>query len=182
MEVYRNKPIDISERCDKEVAVYDMLDRLNIEYERVDHDAIKNMDGFREIDKVLNVKMCKNLFLTTANKKNFYLFLMPGNKKFVTKVFSKLVGASRLSFAKEELMERYLNTSPGSASILGLMNDIDKKVKLVIDSDVYNSEFIGCHPLVNTSSLKIKTSDIVEKFLKETGHDVLVVDIEKPEL
>lgn len=182
MKININRPSDINNRLEKEIEVYNMLNKLNIDFERMDHEEVSSMEEFDEIDNAFGIKMCKNLFLTTANKKNFYLLLMPGDKKFVTKEFSKMVGSSRLSFAKEDMMKEYLNTTSGSASVLGLMNDHNKVVHLVMDSAIYNSEYIGCHPLVNTSSLKIKTSDIIEKFLKETGHEITVVDINKPEL
>ena len=95
---------------------------------------------------------------------------MPGDKKFMTKDLSKQLHISRLSFAEPEYMEKYLNITPGSVSVLGLMNDEDWYVELLIDKDLLKDEYIGCHPCINTSSLKIKTEDILKKFLRHTGH------------
>ena len=132
----------------------------------------KEMATIAECDKVsevLGISICKNLFLCNSQKTKFYLLMMPGEKRFVTKEFSKLIGSSRLSFAPAEYMEQYLNITPGSVSVLGLMNDIEGKVKLYIDRDVVEKEYIGCHPCINTSSLKLKTEDVLGKFLPYVG-------------
>jgi len=163
-EISSCKPAD--KREEKELKVYELLDSLKIKYERLDHLPAATIEDCEEVDKVLGTKMCKNLFLCNAGKTEFHLLLMRGEKKFVTKDFSKKIGSSRLSFASAEYMEKYLNITPGAVSVLGLMNDTEKKVKLHIDSDLLTDEFIGCHPCVNTSSLKIKTTDITDIFLK----------------
>ncbi len=165
------------ERLAKEQAVYELLDELGIAYEGVDHDVAGTMEDCLLIDEALGVTMCKNLFLRNQQKTEFHLLLMPGDKKFVTKELSKQLGISRRSFAEAEYMEAHLNISPGSVSILGLMNDKKHVVTLVIDQNVLNAEYIGCHPCVNTSSLKIKTADILEKFLPYTGHSYEVVSL-----
>ena len=173
-ELYTTAPTD-SNRLPKEMAVYELLDKLNIPYERIDHDPADTMEACELIDKKLGVTMCKNLFLRNQQKTTFFLLLIPGDKKFMTKDLSKQLGISRLSFAEPEFMEKYLNITPGSVSVLGLMNDKDWYVDLLIDKDVLDAEYIGCHPCMNTSSLKIKTSDIIKKFLKHTGHRHTVV-------
>jgi Ala-tRNA(Pro) deacylase len=173
-ELYTTAPTD-GNRLPKEMAVYELLDKLKIPYERIDHDHADTMEACEEIDKRLGVTMCKNLFLRNQQKTTFFLLLIPGDKKFMTKDLSKQLGISRLSFAEPEYMEKYLNITPGSVSILGLMNDKDWDVTLLIDRDVLESEYIGCHPCINTSSMKIKTNDIIKKFLKHTGHRHTVV-------
>lgn len=173
-ELYTTAPTD-GNRLPKEMAVYELLDKLNIPYERIDHDAADTMEVCEVIDQKLGVTMCKNLFLRNQQKTTFFLLLIPGDKKFMTKDLSKQLGISRLSFAEPEFMEKYLNITPGSVSVLGLMNDKDWYVDLLIDKDVLDAEYIGCHPCMNTSSLKIKTSDILKKFLKHTGHRHTVV-------
>ena len=135
------------------------------------------MEACEEIDKALGVTMCKNLFLCNRQKTDFYLLLMPGEKKFLTKDFSKQLGVSRLSFADGEFMEKYLDITPGSVSVLGLMNDTEHEVHLSIDKDLLADEYIGCHPCINTSSLKIKMNDILEKFLSYTGHEATIVEL-----
>ncbi len=172
--VYTSAPTD-ENRLEKEMAVYRLLDDLEIEYSRVDHDHLDTIDDCEEVGELLGIKICKNLFLCNAQKTKFYLLMMPGEKRFVTKEFSKLINSSRLSFAPQEYMEQYLNITPGSVSIMGLMNDVEGKVTLYIDEDVVNAEYIGCHPCINTSSLKIKTKDIIERFLPAVKHEMNVV-------
>ena len=167
----------MADRLPKELAVYELLKQLNIPYEQVDHDAAETMEACIEVDKQLGVTLCKNLFLRNQQKTTFYLLLMPGDKKFMTKVLSKQLGISRLSFAEPEYMEQYLNITPGSVSVMGLMNDKECAVNLLIDSDILASEYVGCHPCVNTSSMKIRTDDILEKFLKHTGHGYTKVQL-----
>ena len=175
-ELYTTAPTD-GNRLPKEMAVYELLDKLKIPYERIDHDQADTMEVCEEIDKKLGVTMCKNLFLRNQQKTTFFLLLIPGDKKFMTKDLSKQLGISRLSFAEPEFMEKYLNITPGSVSVLGLMNDKDWDVTLLIDRDVLEAEYIGCHPCINTSSMKIKTSDIIKKFLIHTGHRHTVVKL-----
>lgn len=171
------RPEDTSGRLDKEIRVYDLLDRLDIKYCRVDHTPAGKMEACREIDEALGVVICKNLFLCNRQKTRFYLLMMPADKPYRTRIFSKLAGSSRLSFATPEDMERMLDLTPGSVSILGLMNDKEKEVKLYIDKDVLKSEHIGCHPCINTSSLRMKTADIIEKFLPAIGRDYETVEM-----
>ncbi|MDF2544393.1 MAG: YbaK/prolyl-tRNA synthetase [Herbinix sp.] len=174
--LYQDKPTD-GIRLEKEMAVYDLLDQLRISYIRLDHDATATIDDCDEVDALLGIEICKNLFLCNGNKTEFYLLLMPGKKKFVTKELSRQLGISRLSFASADYMEQFLNITPGSVSILGLMNDTKHNVKLLIDNEVVNVPFMGCHPCVNTSSLKISTKDILEKFLAHTGHTPMYVEL-----
>lgn len=176
-EIQKGRPSDCSSRQERETRVYGLLDRLGIEYFQVDHERADTMEACAEIDKVLGVSICKNLFLCNRQETDFYLLLMPGDKPFKTKELSGQLGVARLSFASPEDMEKYLGVTPGSVSVMGLMNDIEKKVTLLIDEDIINSEFIGCHPCVNTSSLKISTDDIIKKFIPETGHYVTVVKL-----
>lgn len=157
-------------RLPKEMAVYELLDRLEIPYERLDHDAMMTIEACQDVDKLLGISICKNLFLCNSQKTKFYLLLMPGEKRFDTKTFCKQIGSPRLSFAPAEYMEEFLNITPGSVSVLGLMNDKDRRVSLYIDEEVLAAEEFGCHPCINTSSLKLKTADIINKFLPCTGH------------
>jgi len=177
MKVFNGRPEKTEGRLDREVRVYDYLDQLGIEYMRADHDPATTMEACEEIDKALGTLMCKNLFLCNRQKTKFYLLLMPGDKKFKTKELSSQINSARLSFAEADDMIRYLDIEPGAVSVMGLMNDKDKAVQLLIDEDVRGGEFIGCHPCVCTSSMKIKTSDIMDKFLKSTGHEPQIVHL-----
>ena len=177
MELHHGRPADVSGRLEKEVRVYDLLDALGMEYYRTDHEAADNMEACNAIDAVLGTVICKNLFLCTANKKKFYLLMMPGDKPFKTKVLSRQIPTSRLSFASPEYMKEYLDIAPGSVSVMGLMNDHDNHVQLVIDREVLEDEYLGCHPCINTSSLKLRTKEVLERFLPEVHHEALIVDL-----
>lgn len=175
MELFKGRPND--QRIAKEVKVYDFLDGLGIEYERIDHDAADTMELCLEIDKALGTKICKNLFLCNRQKTDFYLLMMPGEKPFKTKDLSAQIQSSRLSFADAEAMEKYLDITPGSVSVTGLINDVDCHVTLLVDKDLLDSEFIGLHPNINTSSLKIRTKDIFEKVVPATKHSYQIVEL-----
>ena len=177
MELYHGRPEETEGRLPREARTYDFLDRLGIKYMRTDHERADNMEACNEIDAVLEVIICKNLFLCNRQKTKFYLLMMPGDKKFKTKELSNQIDTARLSFAQEEDMLRFLDIEPGAVSVMGLMNDKGNEVRLLIDEDVLKSEYIGCHPCVCTSSLKIKTKDILNKFLPATGHEYVTVHL-----
>ena len=181
MELQPGRPENWSERLAKEIRVYDFLDSLGIEYDRVDHEVAMTMEACEEIDKVLNAPTCKNLFLCNRQGTVFYLLLMPGDKPFKTKDLSQQINSSRLSFGSPEPMEAYLDITPGSLSVLGLMNDKEKKVNLLIDRDVVSTEWIGCHPCINTSTLRITVKDLTEKIIPAMGHAPAYVDLPRGE-
>lgn len=174
--LYTTRP-DPNGRLPKEIAVYDFLEKLQIPYIRLDHDITPSIEACHDVDALLGIEICKNLFLCNSGKNKFYLLMMPGAKQFKTKDLSKQINSSRLSFAPPEFMEKLLNITPGSVGILGLMNDKDHQVQLVIDEDVVRQEYIGCHPCINTSSLKLKTSDVLEKLLPALGHKPVFVHL-----
>lgn len=177
MELMKGRPQTIEGRLEREIAVYDLLDQLGISYERTDHEPADTMEACNEIDRVLNTIICKNLFLCNRQKTDFYLLMMPGDKPFKTKDLSKQIGTARLSFADSEHMEEYLHIKPGAVSIMGLMNDVENYVQLLIDKPVVESEYLGCHPCVNTSSLKMRTQDVLERFLPAVHHEPIIVDL-----
>ena len=181
MELLTGRPADMEGRSQRELGAYDFLDALGVSYERVDHEPAMTMELCAEIDRVLDATICKNLFLSNRQGTDFYLLMMPGDKPFKTKDISAQLGTARLSFGSPEKMEELLHTSPGSASVLGLMHDKGNAVSLVIDREVLSGEYIGCHPLVNTSSLRLKTSDIVEKILPALAHTPTVVELPRYE-
>ena len=177
MQLSQGRPTDVSGRLDKELRTYDFLDRLGIAYGRVDHEAAMTMEACVAIDQVLGTTMCKNLLLCNRQCTDFYLLLLPGDKPFKTSVLSKQIGTSRLSFASGEYMEQFLDITPGSLSVLGLMNDKEHQVRLLIDRELLDSRMIGCHPCVNTASLSLSTKDLLEVILPATAHDYTVVDL-----
>lgn len=166
-----------AERSMNEVKVYDFLDKAGIKYMRADHEAVFNMESCLEIEEAMNCKICKNLFLCNRQKTKFYFLIMPGYKKLDVKALSEQTGFSRLSFANAEDLKKYLDIEPGSASVLCLINDIGNYVRLLADREVLAQDFMCCHPCVNTSTIKIKTEDIIKKLLKKTGHDITVVNL-----
>ena len=177
MELVKGRPADESGRLEKEIKTYDLLDSLQIEYERVDHEALNTMEACAEVDKLLQATICKNLFLCNRQRTNFYLLMMPGDKPFKTKELSSQIGSARLSFASPEDMEQLLNLTPGSVTIMGLMNDVENKVQLLVDEDVLKGTYFGCHPCINTSSLKLRTADVFGKFLKAVRHNLITVHL-----
>lgn len=174
--LYTTRP-DPAGRLPKEMAVYDFLERLEIPYVRVDHEVTPSIEACHDVDKMLGISLCKNLFLCNAGKTKFYLLMMPGDKQFKTKDLSKQIQSSRLSFAPAEFMEKLLAITPGSVSVLGLMNDKNHQVQLVIDQEVVKQEYLGCHPCINTSSLKLRTSDVLYKLLPALGHEPVFVQL-----
>ena len=177
MELVHGRPETKEGRLAKELRVYDLLDSLGIEYDRVDHEAAMTMEACVVIDGILGTTMCKNLMLCNRQCTDFYILLTPGEKKFKTSVLSKQIGSSRLSFADGQYMEQFLDITPGSLSVLGLMNDKENRVQLLIDQDVLKGEYIGVHPCVNTASLKLNTSDLLEKIIPAMGHTPVYVDL-----
>lgn len=173
----QGRPADVSDRLPVEVACYDLLDQLNIPYERVDHDEAATIEICEEVDKVLGTVICKNLFLCNRQKTQFYLLLIEGEKVFKTKYLSAQLGCSRLSFASPEDMVRLLGVTPGSATVLALMNDTENQVQLVIDRPVTGQPYMGCHPCKNTSSLKIPMQDVLEKVLPAVHHSPIYVEL-----
>lgn len=178
LTLHSGRPTNTSDRLDKEIRVYDLLDSLNIKYDRVDHEHADTMEACQAINEVLSpAVICKNLFLCNAGKTKFYLLMIRDDKKFKTKEISHQINSSRLSFATAEYMEKYLDITPGSVSVLGLMNDKDCDVTLIVDEDLLAEEYVGCHPCVNTSSLRIKTNDIFTTFLNAINHNYLTVTL-----
>lgn len=183
MELQKGRPENTDNRLDKEIRVYDFLDKLGVQYQRIDHEAAMTMEACEEIDHALgdNTTICKNLFLCNRQETDFYLLLMPGDKPFKTKDLSAQIHSARLSFAKPEYMEKYLDITPGSVSVLGLMNDSEKKVQLLIDEDVMKEPYFGCHPCINTSSLKFTTEDLMQKIIPALEHELVTVTLPVPE-
>lgn len=171
------RPADTTGRLEKEIRTYNFLDSLNISYQRIDHEVLMTMEACKTVDEILNAVICKNLFLCNRQETNFYLLLLPGDKKFKTKELSTQLGVARLFFANEDYMEKFLDITPGSVSILGLMNDKEKHVQLLIDEDLLKEPYIGCHPCINTSSLKIAMKDMMEKIIPAMGHEPIFVKL-----
>ena len=179
MELYHGSPADMTGRSDREIRVYAFLDNLGIQFDRTDHpdQPATSMEVCAAVDAVLNVHICKNLFLCNRQKTKFYLLVMPGDKPFKTKELSGQMGISRLSFAEEQYMEELLDIHPGSVSVLGLMNDREKKVHLLVDRDLLQEENFGCHPCLNTSSLRFSTRALFDTILPALDREPFFVEL-----
>ena len=173
--LFTGRPADT--RTPREERCYDLLDSLGVEYYRVDHEHADTIQDCELVENLLGAKICKNLFLTNRQQTDFYLLIMPGEKPFKTKLLSKQINTARLSFGTPEQMERYLDSLPGSASVLGLMNDPDNKVRLLVDRDLLNEETFGCHPCQNTSSLRFRTAELFERILPAMHHEPTFVEL-----
>ncbi len=177
MELVNGRPESAAGRLEKELHTYDFLDSLGVSYQRIDHEAAMTIDACQEIDVVLNAAICKNLFLCNRQETQFYLLMLPGEKKFKTKEVSAQIGSARLSFAKDIYMEEFLDITPGSVSVLGLMNDKENRVQLLMDEDLLKEPYIGCHPCINTSSLRLRTEDLMNKILPAMKHTPVFVKL-----
>ena len=173
--LFSGRPVDT--RTPREERCYDLLDSLGVEYYRVDHEHADTIQDCELVENLLGAKICKNLFLTNRQQTDFYLLIMPGEKPFKTKLLSKQINTARLSFGTPEQMERYLDTLPGSASVLGLMNDPDNRVRLLVDKDLLSEETFGCHPCQNTSSLRFRTAELFERILPAMHHEPTFVEL-----
>lgn len=179
MELMHGAPSDMTGRLEKEIRAYRLLESLKVDFWRTDHPQTPatTMEVCAQVDAVLRVRICKNLFLCNRQKTDFYLLVMPGDKPFKTKELSRQLGVARLSFADPEHMERFLDVTPGSVTVMGLANDREGRVRLVVDEDVLAEEWFACHPCVNTSSIKFLTRDLTEKLLPAMGHEMTVVKL-----
>ena len=177
MVLVEGRPADCTGRLAKEVRVYDLLDSLGVTYQRIDHEPAMTMEACAEIDRVLDATICKNLLLCNRQCTSFYLLMLPGEKSFKTSTFSKTIGSSRLSFADPQYMEEFLDITPGSVSVMGLMNDKDHRVELIMDEDILKGEYIGFHPCINTSSLRLKTADLMNVIIPAMGHEPTLVQL-----
>ena len=179
--LYKGRPDNTEGRLDKEIRTYDFLDELGIEYYRLDHEpADSEHPGVcEEVEASLGAKICKNLFLANRQRTKFYMLMIPAEKTFRSSDVSKQAGSSRLHFAEPEYMLDLVGTTPGSASVMGLINDTENKVQLLVDEDLLTQEYIGCHPCINTSSLRIRREDIFGKFLEAVGHDWITIKVDQ---
>ena len=173
--LYTGRPAE--RRSETEERCYELLDALGVRYVRVDHEHADTIPACEEVEAVLGCRICKNLFLTNRQQTDFYLLIMPGEKPFKTKLLSRQIGSARLSFAGAEDMQKYLGVTPGSVSVLGLMNDTEKRVKLLVDRELLNEPDFGCHPCLNSSSLRFSTAELLEKVLPALGHEPFYVEL-----
>ncbi len=168
--LYAGRPTDDTVRSDAETAVYDFLDRLGIPYDTLCHPAAFTMEECEAVRKRLDAPVFKNLFLTNRQQTDYYLLMIPADKPFKTKYLSSQLGCARLSFASAEAMMEMLHIAPGAVSPMGLIHDTDHRVRLIVDTDLKGIDRYACHPCVNTSSIALTLSDLLDKVIPATGH------------
>ena len=154
---------------------YKSLEKLQISFERVDTDEAISMVDCIEINRKLDMKMVKTLFLCNRQKTDLYLFVTIADKPFKSKDFSNSLGIPRVSFAPEELMENILGVKIGAATIFGVLIDKDNLVQVVFDKDVLLEECYGCSDGTTTGYIKVKTKQMVNNFLTYTKHTPTVI-------
>ena len=181
LKLETGRPQDLTGRLEKEVRVYDLLDELGITYQRIDHEEANTMEACAEVDKMLGVTICKNLFMCNRQQTEFYLLMIESSKIFKTKYLSAQLGTSRLSFAPPEFMEEFLDIKPGAVSVMGIMNDHGNRVQLVMDKPIFEAENVACHPCISTSTVVISRADLMEKLLPAVHHEPIMVDLPLPE-
>ncbi len=174
-EIKTAPPTEFKTELQKQV--YETLAKLEIPFERVDNDEALTMEDCIAIDKALNTKTAKALFLCNRQKTNFYLFVTAGGKPFVTKNFGKALEISRVSFAPPEHMLEMLGTIPGCASILSVIEDSEARVKLVIDKDVISASAFASPDCTTTGYIKLKTADVLKKYLTYAKHEPIIIEI-----
>lgn len=177
MTIETGRPADCSGRPEKEGAVYDLLERLDIPFTRADHPAAFTMEECEAVSQALHTPICKNLFLCNRQKTAFYLLLLPASKPFRTKEITAQLRCARLSFAGEEQLASLLHLTPGSATIFGLQYDTENRVQLVVDRDLLDEAYFGCHPCINTSTIRLRTSDVFDRLTHALHHDYTLVTL-----
>lgn len=161
---------------ENEQKVYDVLDKLNIPYTRYEHEAVYTIEELDKQDINFDGKHCKNLFVRNRKGDIHYLIVVEESKKVDLKKLSEQIGSTPLSFASEERLYKHLGLKPGSVTPMGLINNDDKKVRVVIDKDLMNFDSIGVHPNANTATIALSFKDL-EKFLNWCENKVQYIQI-----
>ena len=154
--------------------IYQLLDDLNIQYEKYEHDAVFNCDEADDLRLEIDGISTKNLFLRDRKGKRHFLLVIQSDKSLDLKSLSEVLGVKALSFASAERLDKHLSTTPGSVSILDILKDSDGVVDLVLDEAVANSQSLQCHPYTNTATLNISLEDI-QKLLKHFNREFMTI-------
>ena len=152
--------------------IYEVLKKLNIKYEEVEHEPVFTAEQSQKIKQQIFGVGCKNLFLTDR-KGNYYLYLIDDSKKADLKEAGKKVNVNHFSFATEEELKSIMKLEKGSVTPLGIINDVDNVVKILMDEDL-KDKMLLMHPNVNTKTLAMSFDDLI-KFINYTNHEYLFV-------
>lgn len=161
---------------DQERQVLDHLQKIGVAFRRFEHPPVATVAEAEKYWQSLRGVHCKNLFLRNWKGNRHYLLIAAASKKLDLKNLSRLINEDRLSFASPERLKKFLGLEPGSVSPFGLINDLNKEVKVIIDNQLKNSDFLGFHPNINTSTLEISGKDFL-KFLESCGQKVIWLSI-----
>ena len=156
--------------------IYQFLADHDIEYERHDHPPVFTCEEAERLVPDMPAAKTKNLFLRDRKGRRHFLVVVGYEKAVDLKALTSLLGVRKLGFASPERLKRCLGVDAGSVSILGLMNDADQAVEVIVDEGLWGAEAFRCHPLVNTSTLAISRDD-VQRFLEITGHQARILDV-----
>ena len=178
VKIYDGRPTEDDEnRTMAETAVYDFLDSAGVAYTTLCHPAAFTMEECEAVRKAIGAPVFKNLFLTNKQQTLYFLLMIPADKPFKTNYLSSQLGCARLSFASSEAMSELLHIAPGAVSPLGLIHDKECRVRLIVDRDLSATERYACHPCVNTASVALSLTDLLEKVVPATGHTVTWVNL-----
>lgn len=155
--------------------IYETLIRLDIHFRRIDTDPGITMEDCRHIDKALDAKTVKTLFLCNRQQTLFYIYVTRADKPFVTKDFGRALDIPRVSFASAEKLMEIAGTEPGAATALCACLDSAREIAFVFDGDVLSNEYYCCTDGTATCFVKFRTADLLEKFFPACGHDPLIV-------
>ena len=172
-DVMTTAPTD--ERGALETRVYQELERLGIKYERVDNDSVETMEECIEISNKLGAEIRKTIICCNRQKTDFYLVVLPANKRFDSKLFAAMMRTARVSFASAEDMEALIGLTPGEASVMGILNDTEGKIQVVIDKAVADAEWFACNPGANTTHIRFKTKQLLNTFLPAENHKAEII-------
>ena len=157
-------------------SLYQLLDQLAVQYEKHEHVAVYTSEQARRLRPSLSGTSAKNLFLRNKKGNQYYLLVYPDKKSADLKSLAAKLGLTRLSLASPERLLEVLGIEPGAVSLLALVNDTDNKVKVLVDQDLWQEDYLQFHPLINTATLVISLNNII-KLLEATGHEVTLVEI-----
>jgi Uncharacterized conserved protein len=161
---------------EEEKDVYKILDMLGIGYKRYEHMPVYTVEEANKIDGCIEGTHCKNLFLRNRKGDVHYLIILEDWKTANLKDISEQINSTNLSFASKDRLFKFLKLTPGSVTPFGLINDSEKQVRVLLDSDLPNGKSISFHPNVNTATITISYGNF-EKFLKWCGNDVSYINI-----
>lgn len=156
--------------------VYKYLDNLNIKYKIVEHPPVFTMEEMSKLNLENNNETVKNIFIRDDKKQNYYLILVSANKRINLKELRKNLNLRPLTFASEDDLYKYLVLKKGSVTVLGILNDTECKVKVLIDSDIKEFNEVGVHPNENTASIYLKLEDII-KILKLNNTNYTFIEL-----